>query len=220
MNLKLNAISFLLAAGMFSLPGQAQQGTTNLQRSAYLFDHFINGCVLLKSGGVEQAPLNYNADKQGIAFEKGGQYFDLVGLETIDTVYVESKKFIPVNGIFYEVIRNGPFELYATYTCKPLPVTATAEHDRTVRKENNQVSNTVSDVYVTRQYRGDYVMEFRKHYWLKRYRDFYKVNTEKQVIKLFPKREAAIRAYVSENKTAFNNEDDLVKLLLFCSTEQ
>jgi hypothetical protein len=219
MNRTVNVL-FIFPFLSFTLSSQAQKDTNKLQRAGYLFEHFINGSVLLKSGGLEQAPLNYNAEKQGIAFEKGGQYLDLVGLETIDTVYVESKKFIPVNGIFYEMICNSPFELYATYTCKPLPVTATAEHDRTVRKENNQVSNTVSDVYVTRQYRGDYVMEFRKHYWLKRYRDFYKVNTEKQVIKLFPKREAAIRAYLSENKTGFNNEDDLVKLLRFCSTEQ
>lgn len=194
----------------------AQAGNDNFKRSAYLFPEFVNGAVHMKSGAIEQAPLNYNVGKQGITFKKGEQYYDLTGLEAIDTVYINTQKFVPVNGIFYEVIRTTPFELYATYTGKELPVTATTEHDGSVRKEAGQVSNTVSDVYVTRQYRGDYSIALRKQYWVRQYRNFYKANTEKQVLKIFPKKEANIRAFITENKTNFNNQADVVKLLAFC----
>jgi hypothetical protein len=211
-------IRFLFIACLFCLASffAHAQTSDNLHRSAYLFPQFVNGSVRLKSGVMERAPLNYNVEKQGIVFEKGGQYFDLTGLETIDTVFIETKTFVPVDGIFYEVVTTAPFDVYATYTGKKQPVTATTEHDGSLRKEANQVSNTVSDVYVTRQYRGDYTIEFRKVYWVKQFHNFYKVNTEKQVLKIFPKKEAAIRAFIAENKTDFKNEKDLLKLLAFC----
>jgi hypothetical protein len=213
-NIRFPITAFLLCLASFFT--QAQTGSDNFQRSVYLFPQFINGSVLLKSGIMELAALNYNVEKQGIVFEKSGQYLDLIGLETIDTVYIEGRKFIPVDGIFYEVIRTTPFEMYATYTGKKQPVTATTEHDGSLRKEANEVSNTVSDVYVTRQYRGDYAIEFRKQYWIKQFRNFYKANTEKQVLKIFPKKEAAIRTFIAENKTDFNKEADVLKLLAFC----
>ena len=209
----------LLALCLFFQAAQAQAGTDELKRSVYVFDRFTNGSVRLKSGALEQAPLNYNAEKQGIAFLKEGQYYDLVGLETVDTVYLNDKKFVPVEGHFYELIQAQPFELYATYTCKAQPVTATTEHNGSLRKDANQISNTVSDVYVTRQYRGDYAMEFRKHYWVKRYRNFYKVDTEKQIMKLYPKKEAQIRNYIKEQQINFNDQNDVVKLLRFCSEQ-
>ena len=167
---------------------------------------------------MEQAPLNYNTKTQGFVFKKGNQEYDLVGLETIDTVYIETEKFVPQQSKFYQVVASNPMELYATYTCKAHPVSAAAEHDRSVRRENREISNDVSNVYVTRQYRGDYTFEFHKQYWLKRYRDFYKANTEKQILKLFPKNEQAIRTFITEHQIDFTKEADLIKLLAFCST--
>jgi hypothetical protein len=219
MNWNMRSFNFLIAACLFSICGSAQSASDCFQRSPYLFEHFINGSVLLKSGVLEQAPLNYNADKQSIVFKKDNQDYDLTGLETIDTVYIETRKFVPVRSQFFEVLQSAPVELYATYTSKKQPVAATAEHDRLLRKEDREISNDVSNMYVTRQYRGDFAIEFHKQYWLKQYQNFYKVNTEKQVLKLFPKKEQAIRTFIKENKTDFANEADLMKLLAFCSNQ-
>jgi len=216
MNQNTRFLLILLLTTLVTHRTYAQPANDSFQRAVYLFPHFVKGSVRMTSGVMEQAPLNYNVEKQGIAFEKDGQYFDLTALETIDTVYIETQKFVPVNGVFYELIQTTPFGLYATYTGKKRPLTATTEHDGSLRKENGQVSNNVSDVYVTRQYRGDYAIVFRKQYWLKQYQSFYKANNEKQVLKIFPKKEAAIRAFINENNTDFNKETDLLKLLSFC----
>ena len=199
---------FLLA---FSLQAQDTTG-----QSTYLLDRFVPGSVLLKSGRIEQAALNYDAALQGIAFEKDGKHYNLTGLETIDTVYINDRKFIPATSLFYELATIAPVELYATYSCKMQPVKATADNNGSSRKTLNQVSNTVSEVYLNRPYRAGYAMEFRKHFWLKRYRDFYKVSTARQVIKLFPKKETAIKDFVKTNNTDFSNQNDVVKLLSFC----
>ncbi len=208
---------FCIAVYLLPFIGTAQSIADTSRNQGYLFDRFIEGQVLLKSGGVEPAALNYDANKQAIVFLKNGISFELTGLETIDTVYVNNKKFVPGKSIFYEVTATTPVLLYTTYTCKTVPVTETVEHSGGVRKTRSEVSNTISDVYMNRPFRGDYAVEFRKQFWIRKYHDFYKVNSEKQVIKHFPEKEAAIKAFIKTNHTNFNNPEDLLKLLQFCN---
>jgi hypothetical protein len=210
-------ILFFITIYLVPFVSTAQPMADTIQNQGYLFERFIEGQVLLKSGAVEPAALNYDANKQGIVFLKNGTHFELTGLETIDTVYVNQKKFVPVKAVFYEVTATTPIELYTTYTCKTVPVTETAEHSGGVRKSRREVSNTISDVYMNRPFRGDYAVEFRKHFWIRNYHEFYKVNSEKQVIKQFPQKEAAIKAFVKTNHTDFDKPDDLLKLLQFCN---
>src|SRR5215217_4884942 len=85
----------------------AQRGAVDSSRlKAFLYARFIDGYVLLKTGDVEQAPLNYNTDDQSIYFLKDGKYMELSGLESVDTVYLQNKKFVPVKHDIYEVVTD------------------------------------------------------------------------------------------------------------------
>src|SRR5437763_357179 len=98
--------------------GQSSKDT--ISQNKYLFDHFINGSVRLKTGVTEQASLNYNTDDQNIAFERSGQLLTLTNPD-IDTIYIENKKLIPAIGKFYEVLTTTKIALFATYTNKTRP---------------------------------------------------------------------------------------------------
>ncbi|HUQ96278.1 MAG TPA: hypothetical protein VM010_01340, partial [Chitinophagaceae bacterium] len=209
----------LSATGFFMVLSFYLHAQDTVSTSTFLLEHIVPGRVLLKSGNIEEVPLNYNAAKQGIVFLKDQKAYDLTGLETVDTVYINDRKFVPVKNTFYEVATTAPVELYATYTCKMQPVTATADNNGSSRKNTSQVSNTVSEVYLNRPYRGNYAMEFHKHFWLRRYRVFYKIGTERQVAKLFPRKESAIRTFVKTNKINLSNEADVVKLIAFCTRD-
>src|SRR5882762_7578841 len=163
-----------------------QSASNHSQPSTYVFDHFIDGTVLLKTGAIEPASLNYDADNQSIIYTQTGQYMILTGLEKIDTVYIQEKKFIPAEDKFYEVGTYTPIGLFISYTYKTHPVVANADHNGTSRQTNNQVSNNVSDAYTTRRYEGRFDVEFQKQYWLRRGHSFYKANTETQITKVFP----------------------------------
>ena len=190
-------------------------------QKAFLFEQFIDGTVLLKSGGKEQAPLNYNTDNQQIYFIQNGQFMVLTGLEGIDTIYIQGRKFVPVENKVYEVPGNrGKIELYITYTNKMHPYTATADYNGTSRKDNNKVSNTVSNVYVMRPYKGQYMTEIITHYWLRRGHSFYKANNEKQLVNVFPFKDSdAIKNYIKENNIDFSKQADVVKLVTFCNAQ-
>lgn len=189
-------------------------------RKPLLFENFKDGSVLMKSGAIENAPLNYNTDDQTIVFIKDDQYLTLSGTEMVDTVYIQNKKFVPVKNSIYEVVANGAVALYLNYFNKTHPVTAVVGHDGNSRKDDSQVSNTVSNVYVSRSFKGNYDVEILKAYSLKKDNKLYKFNNLKQFLKPFSSQmKMEIQQYAETNNVNFSNEDDLIKLINFCNTK-
>lgn len=214
-------ILLFLLIDLLATTGNAQYTSrdTAIQRQSYVFDDFVTGTVLLKSKEVSYAPLNYCSYDQTILFKQGAQVMTLTGLETIDTVYIADKKFIPVANVVYEVVDGkGKIELCASYVGKLVPWTATTDHNGTERKQSNEVSNTVSSVYVTRPYKGDFSMQVTKKYWLKSFNEIHKANNLKDFLRVFKEStNPSISEYVSQSHIDFNNEADLVKLVDFCN---
>ena len=197
--------------------GQSIKDSLSFQKTL-LYNQFINGSVLMKSGAIENAPLNYNTENQTIVFIKDGRYMILTGTEMIDTIYIGDKKFVSAHNIICEVVATGPIALYLSYNNHPRPVEATTDHNGTSRKESNQVSNTVTDVYATKLFRGNYNFEILKNYWLKMDDKFHKANTIKQFLKSFSSdKRSAIEKYVETDHIDFNKESDLIKLVGFCN---
>lgn len=201
----------------------AQNNTTSAtgMREQYLFEKFAKGVVLMKNGTVEDASLNYNTADQSIVFEKNeNTILTLTGLEAIDTIYFHNKKFIPgADGLIYEVvINNSPaISLFVTYTNKLKPATAVSDQTGTEHKNTAEVSNTMTGVYVLRPYKGDFIVEIQKNYWLIKNKQVYKASSGKQFNKVFPHQEAAIQKYITDRQVNFHIEEDLVKLTLFCN---
>jgi hypothetical protein len=214
--------NFFLAI-LFPCCAQAQVNKDSTHLNTYLFEEFSDGVVLMKSGNKESALLNYNTLDQGIVFKQGTQVLSLVNLLTVDTVYLKDKKFIPVKNLFYEFTGGtAKTGICISYTSRTKPVVATSDHNGTSRQTGNAVSNTVSNVYVSRStFNGDYIVEFIPHYWVKSFNDLYKANNERQFIKGIPSyMETAVKDYFSTHKIDFSKETDLVSLVNFCNAQK
>lgn len=190
---------------------------TILQAQSYIFEHFVDGSVLQKSGEIDKASLNYCAHDQTILFKKEGTIFTLTGLSAIDTIYIKDRKFVPVNNAVYEALTHtGKVDLYISYVSKMSHLVAAADISGTSQKNPNQVNNTLTDVYISRPYKGEYAIEIVKHYWLKNFKNLYRVKNEKDFLKIFKEGTVpSVKDYLKQNHIDFNNEADLVKLLNF-----
>lgn len=183
-----------------------------------LFPSFMEGTVLMKSGSLEKASMNYNATHKSINFINAGKYYTLTNLEDIDTIYIQNKKFVPAGEEIYEVIHEFDkfTSLLVSYTTHTRPLISTTDHNGTNKQVDNQVSNTVSDVYVNRNYKGNSVIELRKHYWVKIGQTLYKADTKAQIRKAFPRKsKAQIDNYIDSNNLNLTVENDLMSLIEF-----
>jgi hypothetical protein len=190
-----------------------------IAHQSYLYDQFVDGTILLKSGEVNQAPLNYCAYDQSILFKKDGTTFTLTGLTTVDTIYIADKKFIPVKNIVYEVATHtGKTDLLISYGSKINPMVAAADNNGISNQNAGKVNNTVTSVYVSRPFKGNYAIEITRHFWLKNFNNLYKINTPKDFMKAFKEGTAlAIKEYIQQHHPDFNNETDLLTMLDFCN---
>ena len=215
---KIIFVSLLVLQLPFLIKAQSATDTA-VRRQSLIFDHFINGKVLLKSGGISEAPLNYLSVDQSILFERDGKVFTLTDLATIDTIYIAARKFVPINNTVYEVLtRTGKVDLLLTYTNRQKPMVATTDHNGTSKHDINEVSNTVSDVYITRQYKGDFSVEISKHYWLKNYNKLHKANVANDFLKVFKEStHNAIGNYLEQHNVDFKNQKDLVAFTEYCN---
>jgi hypothetical protein len=193
---------------------------TSLQRQYYLFDSFKTGKVLSKSGEVNEAPLNYNSYDQSIVFKKDDVIMILIGLENIDTIYLANKKFIPLNGKVYEVMQaEGKVQLYTTYSGKIVPLKATADHTGTSKQNLTEVRNTVTDAYVTRPYKGNFVIQQSQRFWLKSGDDMYRIDNARSLRKVFKDFDnPSITESIKEHHLDLENEADVVKLVKYCNS--
>ena len=204
-------------AGLFATNACAQVTThaDSLRVAGYLFPDFVDGTVLMKSGAIEKAQLNYNTNNQEIGFMKDGQYMELTGLETIDTVYVYEKKFVPYHEKFFMVV-NTPagIQVLALVYNKPVPQTATVEHNGLDKRNSGSVNNVVTNAYLSPNFWKSYFeMTYQKRFFLQKGNMLLKANSQRDVINIYPEKENKIRNFVKKNKTNFNQEEDVVALL-------
>ncbi len=214
---RLFLVMILLAIGIGAM---AQSQRDSAQLRSMLFNHFIEGAVLMKSGSVERAAMNYNTDDQSIVFVNNGKYLTLTGLEDVDTIYIDDKKFIPIKAVIYEIVTPSlEIPLLVSYSNKIRPVLATVDHNGGSRQQSAQVSNTLSDSYLSRTYKGNYSVEFIRHFVLRKRYTLYKAANEKQIAKAFPQNEEAIEKYIAENQTNFSSLPDMIDLITFCNEQ-
>lgn len=102
-------------------PLSAQQEINGKQLFHYIFPDFTEGIFKQKSGEINKALLNYNSLTQEMIFEQSGQQRALDKIENIDTVYINTKTFVPVGQVFYEVATKTPVALFIQHISKIIP---------------------------------------------------------------------------------------------------
>ena len=204
-------------AGLLATTACAQVTThaDSVRAAGYLFADFVDGSVLMKSGTTEKSRLNYNTNNQEIGFMKDSRYMELTGLETIDTVYMYEQKFVPYHEKFFMVVNASTgLSLLALIYNKPVPQTVTVEHSGVDKRNSSSVSGVVTNVYSSPNFwKSDFELTYQKKFFLQKGKMLLKANSQREVINIYPEKEDKIRNFVRENKTNFNQVEDVVALL-------
>ena len=203
-------------AGHIAIAAHSQVTThaDSIRAAGYLFADFVEGSVLMKSGSTEKARLNYNTNNQEIGFMKDGQYMELTGVETIDTVYIDGKKFLPYHEKFYMVLTTSTdMALLALIYNKPVPQSVSIEHSGLDKRNSATVSNNVTNAYSNHNFRSYTELTYQKKFFLLKGKVLLKANSQQEIINIYPDKKDLIKNFIKENKTNFNEEKDIVALL-------
>lgn len=185
----------------------------------FLFPDFSIGKVRMKNDNLQSIMLNYNTVSEKMVFEKGGNLYDMVNTDLIDTVYVQESKFVPVGKVFYEVLLLAPISLLVQYQGDLVPPGAVAGYGGTSQVSNTKQLTSVqlSSGYYNLKLPKDYAVKVDLIYWIRKGNIMVSYTNERQFLKIFPDRVKEIKEFINKQKIKFDKLQDQIRLTEHCN---
>jgi len=196
----------------------AQEGSSSTLPQ-FLFPGFIKSDVLMKNGESHSAFFNYHIVEEEMIFDQKGVYMVMAKPGDVDTIYINDRKFVPVEKAFYEVILNKPIAIYIQHKGKYSSIGTATAYGMT--SQTNQAT-TITNMRAGNQIRtldmpDDVQVSPAMVYWVRVNDSMEKFTSEKQFLKIFPGKEAEFKDFLKKNKLNIKEREDLVKLGIYCN---
>ena len=166
------------------------------------------------------ATLNYNMVDEEMIFDQKGVYMALEKPQEIDTIYIQNRKFVPVEKTFYEVLIKGRIIMFiqnkSRYSQKGTPTAygMTTKTAGPTKVLSLQVGNQVRQVELP----DNVEVSPATLYWVSYNNEMHKFTNEKQFLKIFPENESKLKEFMKTNKIDIKVREDLLKLGNFCNS--
>ena len=208
----------LLTALLTNTKAQVQDETGSIS-THYVFPEFLLASVKMKDGIREEAMMNYNKLTEEMIFDKDGVLLALDSLDVIDTVYIESYKFVPHEKVFYEVVVEAPVSLYIQHKCNLLPAGNPSGYGG---KSETGAARSISWLSSSgRAYKLILPAEFHitddSQFWIRKENIFYKANTSSQIMRIFPDKSRELKQFIKQKKLDLAKIEDLISLVIQCN---
>ena len=193
-----------------------------VEKSVYLFPDFVNGKVHFKNGPDQQAVLNYNTFFQEMIFQQRNSFMAIDNVKAVDTIYIDSSKFIPFDSVFLEVkMEKEKLPYYIQHLCtvsKLDPPTPFGGRSGTGAVQN--VSDYRISVATPYQLKvpDDYLVKHSSLFFIKQNNKLVQIKNIKQFSDLFPGKESMLKDFAKQHNINFSKEEDIETLLKFCGS--
>jgi hypothetical protein len=185
----------------------------------YLYPQFVDGQVYMKTGGASPNKLNYNLLLGEIEFINGTDTMILSRKKDLNLIAVAQDTFIYRNG-YLKLIHSGTVKVCLSDKIKLKDI---------VKKGAMGTANRTSSVDSYTILPVDYKLYdvvYAEDLEFQRTLEYYILTAsgeliqfrKKNVLELYPEKEAEIQKYLKSNKVNFDKKDDLMRFADFLAT--
>ncbi|MQY79752.1 MAG: hypothetical protein GH151_11245 [Bacteroidetes bacterium] len=202
----------------FSLQLNAQKDSEK-SSPHYIFPTFTKGSVVMKDGNTKQAILNYNTVTQEMIFEQYGKRLALDKLETIDTVIIQDRKFIPVGEVFYEVALVASISLFIQHKSDLISEGKPIGYGTKKQTTSSTIFSKLiapDGLYPLKLPDEFYVINTSVN-WIQKDESMVKFITKRQFLKIFKEQENKLKQFIKENKINLKVSEDIIMLVNYCN---
>lgn len=213
--MKKSLVLFLFAMAMTA--SHAQNNSVIL--SHYVLPEFTAGYVLQKNGAKNPSILNYNSLSEEMVFESNGQKMAIAEnqLSNIDSVVIQTRKFIRFDGKFVEVLASKDYTLYAEYKCNVTYPPRSTGPGRTSQTSSSEQYSTLGQFGVFYELKLPDGFKIRPYifYWIKSNGQWNKFKSFKQLQKFYPEQKSNIKEYLKKYDPEILSINDVSRLIHF-----
>ena len=208
MNIARTIITTLLLTVTFCVNAQESNG--------YYFKDFTNGQVFLRNKQFARGKFNYDYRNKQMHFLNGNTDMIVENLQDIDTIIIDKTRFIPYEGRFVEVMKEGKTALLIekevnTRERGKVGAMGMATHGSVQAIDVNarfQRVNGENNMDLT-----IYKDEIKNIYYILIKRNWKSFRNQATFLKLFPKKQQeSIKETIKKLDVDFDNPEDVLKL--------
>lgn len=187
----------------------------------YLLEDFKTSIATVKKGGQPiQACFNYNCVTQTMEFREGTEVMKLTPIQHIDTLYLENHRMIPYGTHFLDVVSRTPkYAFLIDYKRTRVNKGKTGGMGiRTQGTVENVDFSSFGGRHTEEWKKGNEVWEYKEAntYIIVVKSKMKKFRTEKELLKLFPEKEDALKTFIKQQKIHLNDSAMVAQLVEFC----
>lgn len=207
-------ICLLFLTSLSEMPVRSQD-IQELNPTHYVLPDFVAGIVKMKNGKVEEAVMNYNMLSEEMIFVRDGENLAMDKPETIDTVYLGSRKFIPNEKFFYEVLLNDTISLFIRHKCNLLPAGSPTGYGGTTETgSTTSITMLISsgNLYKLRLPYGYHTTD-ASQFWVAKDNLKFRISNERSILKIYPEWSREIKQFIMQNKLDIREQPDLIRII-------
>jgi len=211
-------IGLFITTSLYGIPNCAQSKSEPIS-THYVLPEFEKGIVRMKNGHTEEAIVNYNMISEEMIFEKGTTRLAMDKIETIDTVYLGSRKFVPFEKYFLEILLEDRVSLFIRHKLNILQSGSPAGYGGTTETgAAHSISYLVGSGSLYKlQLPSEYHLTDASQFWIKKESSFFRIGTERQILDIFPEKSKEIKQFMRQNKINLRKEKDMITLINKCN---
>jgi hypothetical protein len=173
----------------------------------------------MKTGARNTAMLNYNSLTEEMIFEQKGRKLAVSAkeLELIDTIFINDRKFVPLNSKFVELVHHQKWDLYVEFKCKAEPPGKPSGYGGTSKTSAiSSYSSILSEGYAYELKLPDgYTLDPYVHYWLNKSGDINKFTNMRELKKMFEEKEDLFKTYQKEHRVKYEDQESIIQFIKY-----
>lgn len=206
-----STLSIFLSVIFISSLNAQIRGELKTKPEHFIFSEFVNGSVILKKGDTINVSANYNFLNEEMIFDDNGTKHAIGKLDSINAVYLEFHKFIPVGKVFYELAVDGPIALFIQHRGKVVSKGTPAGYGGTSQLASSTVitSMTGSGRIHELNTPEEYDIVNTTLFYVRKDDVMYSANSLRDIQKILPEKSEAIKEFIKKRNTDFKNISEM-----------
>ena len=212
-----NALMYAILL-LTTMPVNAQTGTDGKLKQ-YLFPEFINGTLKMKNGSTRDLLLNYNTITEKFVFNQNETLFDLADTNPIDTIIIITRRFVPVNTFFLEVLVDSTVALFVQNRSDLIESGSPSGYGSTSQTSSIKSYSSYASPgrMLNLELPSDYTVTTEEVFWIRKGDEMTRFHNKRQLLKLFPEDGTEIDRFIKTNRLKTNNREDLIRIIQLCN---
>jgi hypothetical protein len=205
---------------LFLFTGELISQEENTRLPHFRFNEFRPGIIIMKDGSTFRSLFNYYLVEQEMMLIEGDICVAMDKLADVDSIFIGSFKFIPVDNRFYEILATGKITFYIQHKARFVSTGTRTAYGMTSQVNDPTSITKISGGFLVGavNFPDNVTLKRESVYWIKKNGKLKSFTNHKQLLNLFPEFKDELKNFVKQYELDIHSREDIIRIAEFCNS--